>query len=128
MNDPPNSAGHSSKEFLIDYASEETKAKDKYVQSATKDLYSGIDLESTDAIDSSLEAMKQGGKTDKSIRQSVMTHYGPIYKKAFLAEDDETMKRIESGMIYLNLGDYSFDWGDDIFEKWQNDAMKTKIE
>ncbi|MBP5168230.1 MAG: hypothetical protein ILP14_03395, partial [Oscillospiraceae bacterium] len=88
-----------------------------------------IDEQDADAISTSLEGMRQAGKDNKSIRTTVMNHYRDLYKTAYIENDIETMDAIKYGMLYLDLGEYSFTDDDtdpkSIFNSWKKDADKN---
>ena len=107
---------------------EETKAKNSYAKASQTDMFQAIDTEDADAVSAALEGLKQAGKDDKSIRTTVINHYRDLYKAAFLADDEETMGRIKAGMAYLDLGDYSFDEDDSIFDSWEKNATSKQEE
>ena len=108
------------------FSREETKAKDAYAEKSKTDLFTSIDKQDAEGISASVQGMKDAGKTEKSIRTTLMRHYGDLYKKAYLADDDDTMDAIKYGLMYANLGDYDID--DDVFEKWEKDADKKAEE
>jgi hypothetical protein len=109
---------------------EEEKAKDAYTKQAKQDLFSSIDNQNAEAISTSVEALRQAGQDNKSIRTFVMNNYRDQYKQAYLANDRDTMDAIESGMLYLDLGDQGFTDPDldknSIFNKWKKDADSGK--
>lgn len=107
-------------------AKEEQKAMDAYATQSKNDLFTAISKQDADAINTSLEGMKQSGKDDKTIRTEVMNNFRDQYKQAYKNADIDTMNSIMYGMLYLDLGEYSFTDPDtdknSIFNKWIKDA------
>ena len=93
-------------------------------------MFTAISEQDAEAINTSLEAMRQSGSDDKKIREDVMNQYRDQYKKAYAEGDTETMDAIKYGMLYLDLGDSSFtDPEDDknsIFNKWEKAVDKEE--
>ena len=108
------------------FAREEEKAKNADADDHMKGLYSCIDHESADGLQAHVEGLKRSGRTEKSIRQSLMRHYGDMYKEAVISGNDEYKDAIKYGMQLLDLGDYSFD--DSTFDKWETDAWSKHEE
>ena len=107
---------------------EEEKAREAYATQAKNDLFTNILSQDAESINTSLEGLRQAGKDNKTIRTDVMNYFRDQYKQAYANAEIDTMNAIMYGMLYLDLGEYSFTDPEtdknSIFNKWIKDTDK----
>ena len=109
------------------FAREEAKAQKSEAELAKSDLITSINGEDTEAIGTSVEALKRAGKTDNQIKNILYEAYRDEYKEAYRNGDQETMDRIKYGMMFCDLGESTIkeeEGKTSIFKKWENAVDK----